>query len=742
MLLIDGAETVIGPRAFDLLLVLIERRGCLIDQDTLLKTVWPRTVEPNNLTVQMSALRKLLGQSSILTVARHGYRFMLKLDSDEGATAGPGRVDSAAAALPPDVGQLPAPAPLYGRDEDAVRVAAGCASAGLVTLCGSSGIGKTKLAMAVARQLMPGFEHGCRMVELESVREPGLLAPALAQCLGIVLTGHAPPHDELARALQPRTLLLVIDNCEHLIDTLAPLVHVLLGAAPHLHILATSQRPLRVAGERVYRLAHLAVPPPGDLDRAESFGAVRLFFERVRAQQGGFEPTPRDAADAVEICRQLDGIALAIELAAGRVPLLGVAGVRRRLDEKLSLLTGGSRGATGRHQTLRTALEASHQLLNPAGQTLLRRLGVFTGSFSLEAAQLVAGESDGQAIDALEHLGLMVDCSLLNVEGGEPVRYRMLGSMREFAVDRLEAAGETQAWQRVHAHAMRDICRLAARKRDSAWIWAEMNNARAALTWALSAPGEGEVAVAIATYTAVVLATAGPVPEAMNNLLRVQHLVVDTTPAPLAARFWQWLGRFGIEGRLPSSRCIDALERALAMFEQLSDQRHVHACRRMLAEAFMRMGDLASAQRQLEAAVGCETADCPPADRMRRLRIAGLLADSRGQWAESMRLAQLALQIAEAHRIQRYCLMLMADMAWVQLRMGEPAGAAERLRELLRRIEPSPREGLNRAYALAGLMAALVASEQLAQAREYGRADWAAILCESHPCSVTSACLD
>ena len=158
MLLIDGAETVIGPRAFDLLLVLIERRGCLIDQDTLLKTVWPRTVEPNNLTVQMSALRKLLGQSSILTVARHGYRFMLKLDSDEGATAGPGRVDSAAAALPPDVGQLPAPAPLYGRDEDAVRVAAGCASAGLVTLCGSSGIGKTKLAMAVARQLMPGFQ--------------------------------------------------------------------------------------------------------------------------------------------------------------------------------------------------------------------------------------------------------------------------------------------------------------------------------------------------------------------------------------------------------------------------------------------------------------------------------------------------------------------------------------------------------------------------------------------------------
>jgi predicted ATPase len=702
---VNGKPRALGSRAFDLLLALIERRERVVDKDELIALAWQgRPVADNNLTVQISELRKVLGSAAIVTAVRRGYRFTLEPDPPRATAAAP------TALL---VGQI-----LYGRDEDSARVAEACMLARLVTLCGAAGIGKTSLAVLVARHLAPRFEQGSQLVDLTAVRDPALLAPALAQTLGIVLAGNAPPHDELARALQPRALLLVLDNCEHLLDILAPLVHSLLGAAEKLHILATSQEPLRVAGEHVHRLTPLAVPPPGECMDAQEFGAVRLFVERVRAQRGVFEPTPEDLEDVVDICRQLDGIALAIELAAARVPMFGVAGVRSRLGEKLALLIGGERVAHRRHQTMRAALAWSHQLLDLPSRTLLRRLGVFTGGFSIEGAQQVAGEVEGEPIDVLEHLSLLVARSMLLVEPGGRIRYRMLETMREFALEQLEAAGEFQAWQRRHAHAVRYVCQLATRQRDSTWIWIEMNNARAALAWALGSPGEGEVAVAIATHIAVVLATAGPVPEAMSQLLRVQHLLNDRIPTSLAARYWQWLGRFGIEGRLPSSRCVDALERALEMFERLGEKRHVHACRRMLAEAFMRMGELEVAGQQLSAAAAIEGADGPPADRMRRLRIAELLAGSSGLWAESLRLAEGALQIAEAHGIQRYCLMLIADMAWAQLRMGEPIAAAERLLELLRRIEPSPREGLTRAYALAGLTAALVAGNQLAQARE------------------------
>jgi predicted ATPase/DNA-binding winged helix-turn-helix (wHTH) protein len=704
-LLIDGVPATLGARAFDLLLALVERRGRVVGKDELLAAAWRGlVVEDNNLTVQVSNLRKLLGPAMIATVTGHGYRF----------TAEPDPIPAAR----PGLASQPELPPLYGRDADVRRVAEACTVSRLVTLCGAGGIGKTSLAAVVARRSADNFAQGSGVVELAAVRDAAMLVPALAQGLGITLPGHAPAQEELLRMLQPRGLLLVLDNCEHLLEALAPLVQALLGAAPGLHILATSQEPLRVPGEHVHRLAPLAVPPPGDFGQAEDFGAVRLFVERVRALQHDFTLSAREVADVVDICRQLDGIALAIEFAAARVPLIGVAGVRSRLGERLRLLTGGSRTAARRHQTLRAALEWSYQLLNPEGQTLLRRLGVFTGGFSLEGAQLVAGDADGVEIDAIEQLGLLVDRSLISVEPGERPRYRMLESMRVFALERLDAAGETDAWQRRHAHAMRSICLTATRQRDSAWLWAEMNNARAALDWALAAAGEGEVAVAIATHTAVVLATAGPVPEAMNNLLRVQHLLNEQTPPPLAARYWQWLGRFGIEGRLPSSRCIDALERAASMFEALGDLRHVHACRRMIAEACMRMGDLAAAQSQLAAASAVETVDGPPADRMRRLRVAGLLADASGQFEQSLGLAQRALQIAEAHGIQRYCLMLMADMAWVRLRMGEPAAAAGHLQALLRRIEPSPREGLTRAYALAGLTAALVADGQLDEARD------------------------
>lgn len=713
-LLLDGHPVVVGARALDVLLALVERRDRVVRKDELIEAAWPGlVVEDNNLTVQVSSLRKLLGPNAIATVPGRGYRFTADLSA----------LPRHSSMVLPDVepmvvGNLPQMlAPIYGRDEDAQKVVSASAASRLVTLCGAGGIGKTSLAAVVARSLSREFAHGSWVVELADVREPRLVVPTVAQCLDIALPGHAPPGEELARALQARTLLLVFDNCEHLLDAVALLAHSIMRIAPNVRILSTSQEPLRVAGEHVHRLAPLAVPSPGQLDQAETFGSVRLFVERVRAQQVEFRLAGAELNDAVEICRQLDGIALAIELAAARVPLLGVSGVRSRLGERLRLLTVGTRMALDRHQTLHAALAWSHQLLAPTTQVMLRRLGVFAGGFCLEGAQRVAGSVDGVEINAIEHLGLLVDRSLLSIEPGVRPRYRMLESMRMFALEQLAAAGETEMLNRRHAHAMREICRVAVQQRDSVWLWAEMNNARVALNWAIATPGEGVVAVALATHTAVLLATAGPVPEAMHNLQRVQHLLDDDTPPALAARFWQWLGRFGIEGRLPTSHCIDALAHAASMFTELNDTRHVHACHRMIAEAFMRSGDLAAAAQQLHLAAALETEASAPADRMRRLRIAGLLADASGDHADSLRLARLALDISEAQDIQRYRLILMADMAWVHLRMGRPDAAADQLHQLLRHIEPSPREGLTRAYALAGLTASLVAAGRLTEAR-------------------------
>lgn len=710
-LLVDGQPAAIGSRALDILLILAAQRHRVVGKEELIEAVWSgMVVEENNLSVQISVLRKVLGRTAIATVSGRGYRLTA------GLLPGP-----PTAPQPSWVGNLPKDLPpLYGRDADLDKLIAACAGSRLVSVCGTGGIGKTSLAVAAARQLAPAYPHGAWLVELASVREPALVVPSFAVALGISLPGHAPAQDELVAAMQAQHLLLVVDNCEHLLDAVADLVHALMRMAPEVRVIATSQESLRVPGEHVHRLAPLAVPRAGEVDKASNFGAVRLFMARVRDQLSDFNWTPADLADAAEICRRLDGIALAIELAAARVPHLGVAGVRERLNERLDLLTVGTRTHLRRHRTLRAALEWSHQLLSPESQVVLRRLGVFSGGFSLEGAKLVVGDTPDANSNVLRDLGLLVDRSLLSIDIGRRPRYRMLESMRVFALEQLELAGEAEQWKRRHAYAMRDICLLGSRERDSAWLWTEMSNARKALAWAIADadPASAEVAVTIATYTAVVLATSGPVPEAVNNLLRVHHLVGPDTHPALAAQYWQWLGRFGVEGRLPTSRCIEALERATAIFTTMGRMRHVHACRRMIAEAYMRAGDLRQAHTNLQAAAAVETHDGPAVDRMRRFRIASLLADAAGDPAGAARLVSQALEIAEAHQIERYCLMLIADTAWIELRLGEPDKAARRLRELLVRIEPSPREGLTRAYAMAGLIAALVAAGQLAEARE------------------------
>ncbi|MCM2310703.1 MAG: winged helix-turn-helix domain-containing protein, partial [Steroidobacteraceae bacterium] len=527
---VGGAVSPLGARAFDLLLFLVEERHRVVSKDEILGKVWAGVVvEENNLTVQISALRRALGPRTITTVAGRGYQFTAQA-SDEGATALDTRID----------GNLPVREPsLFGRDAELAELLGAYADAACVTLCGLAGVGKTALANLAARRLAADrrYPQGAWRIQLTDVRDPALMVQAVCETLGIELDGRDDPLRECLAHLQHRELLLILDNCEHIIDSVAEFVGELMTKANGVHVLATSQEPLRVAGEKVMRLGPLAVPATADVQGAHTYGAVRMLLERIRGAMGGrFDPSSEEWVDLVEICRQLDGIPLALEFAATRVPSLGISGVRSRLHDRLRLLAGGPRTAPLRHRSLQAALEWSHQLLRPRTREILHRLAVFPSGFGLTGARLLL-DADSDA-DLIDHLNVLVDRSLVKFQPGPSPRYRMLETTRAFAMDCLDAETDRTAWEDRHARTMAKLCLLAARERDSAWMWQEMPNARAALAWALTAPGHGNTAVTIATYTSVVLAAGGAMGEALDNLQRVQHLVTDQCPTALTARYW------------------------------------------------------------------------------------------------------------------------------------------------------------------------------------------------------------
>ncbi|MDO9003782.1 MAG: winged helix-turn-helix domain-containing protein [Aquabacterium sp.] len=709
-LLIDQQAVTIGARAFDVLLTLIERRGRAVTKSELLDAVWPHlVVEENNLHVHISALRKLLGADVIATIPGLGYRFAVLLDCELTAAAVP---EAARHNLPE---KLPA---LYGREQDLQSLLALIRQHALVTIVGAGGIGKTRLAMAAAHELRNAYPHGAWAVEMAAINDPSHVLPTIAKSLQITLPGNSSARQELITALKSQTLLLVLDNCEHVLDVVSDLACGLLHEAPGVRLLATSQELLRVHGEQLFRLSPLAVPTLGQADHAADFGAVQLFVERVRALDASFELNADNTSAIIDICGRLDGIALALELAAARVPLLGITGMRERLSERFHMLTGGARVSLRRHQTLRAALDWSHNLLAAKEQKVFRRLGVFSGGFTLDNAQRVVTDDQLDEWAVIDQLSALADKSLLMVEVGPRPRYRMLETARSYAVEKLAEAGETDTLLRRHALATQAVMTRAVKRRDMALLAQEMNNVRAAFAWAIGPHGDAPIAVALATASSVVLAVEGFVVEALDRLLRVEPLVNDATPPPLAAQYWQWLGRHGVDGRLPVSRCIDAFLRSESMFRQQGNARHLHACLRMRAEAMLETTDMADAQAALDEAERMEGAGWPVADRMRRLRVQGMLLAATNQPEKALATFEMAYQLAESASIDRYVLNLLSDMAGTHLTMGHADTAAQQFLALARMARMRPTGGLTLCYALSGLTAALIASNRLDQARQ------------------------
>src|SRR5262245_6075488 len=371
-------------------MALIDARGTVLTKDELMSRVWPdRVVEENNLPAQILTLRKVFGpdRDLIRTVAGRGYQFTGEVRTVGAVVAG--SPPSPVISIPQAVSEL------IGREAELREVTALATEHRLVSLVGAGGIGKTRLGLEVARHFLPRFPDGVFVAEFGPLSRPWLVPATVAGVLGLTHVAGAASPEGVAGAVGTRKLLLVIDNCEHVIDAAAGMAEALLRASPGASLLATSREPLRVSGEYIYRVPPLDVPKEDtqDMEDVFSHAAVRLFVARAQAAEPRYIAEGRVAAATAAICRHLDGMPLAIELAATRIVAFGVDGVATRLDDRFRLLTGGNR-TLPRHQTMRATLDWSYELLSESERVVLRRLGIFAGAFTLDAATAVAASVD------------------------------------------------------------------------------------------------------------------------------------------------------------------------------------------------------------------------------------------------------------------------------------------------------------------------------------------------------------
>ena len=513
---VHGEPVALGGRAFDLLLVLAQRHERVVSKQELLDLVWPGlVVEEHNIATQIGTLRKWLGASAVTTIPGRGYRLTAPLV----AAPIPAPVSPA---LRPSRHNLPDPRTRFiGREAALADLARLLPSTRLLTLVGIGGCGKTRLALQLAQQQRAAFSDGVWFVDLAPLQDAQRVPAACAGVLGLSDDGDAPLLERVAAHLAVRQALLVLDNCEHVLAGVVALVEALLAGGGATTIVATSREGLGVSGEQSYPVRSLSLPATGELQAVLEAESVRVFVDRARLVLPAFEVDAHNAAHAAEICRRLDGIALAIELAAARVTMLSVAEIAERLDDRFRLLTGGSR-VLPRHRTLEAVMQWSYWLLTPPEQRLLRQVAVFAGGWTLQSAADVAQTTD--EYEALALLTGLHDKSLLVVEldatqvnvASPPVsalsggglgaartsghspgrpRYRMLDTVRHYALERLNECGEADAVRGRHvAHfvAMAEEAEQQVRGSEQdvwiGWFRQEHENLIAAVTWCCEGP--------------------------------------------------------------------------------------------------------------------------------------------------------------------------------------------------------------------------------------------------------------
>jgi predicted ATPase/DNA-binding winged helix-turn-helix (wHTH) protein len=620
-----GEPVPLGGRAFDLLIALAKRAGKVVGYSELLALAWPSvTVDESNLRVQIAALRKALndgeaGARYITNVTGHGYCFVAPVSNSATppTTAEENADGELLRKLPPRLARM------VGRDEVVRAVSEQLVTGRFVSIVGPGGIGKTTVAISVAHSLLNGFRDAVFFIDLGTLTNPRLVPIAVGSMLGFMVQAHD-PFGSLVAFLRDKKLLLILDNCEHVIDSASELAERLVNETAQAHILATSREALRVEGEQVQLLYSLD-SPPGQADptatEALRYPAVQLFMERAAAAGHRTALSDADAPVVASICRRLDGIALAIELAASRAGSLGIRGIAELLDNRFSQLWHGRRTGLPRHQTMNAMLDWSYNLLPEQQRTVLRRLSVFVGDFTVEAACSVVSETEADEASSIEALESLITKSLVSTtKVSQSTYYRLLDTTRAYASAKLAERGEADRVARRHAEyysrlLQRDeITRSRIGRQDFSLYAPHIGNVRAMLEWALSNRGDPAFGTALVAQAAPLLLGLSLLEECRHLCERALAVLEDNSVNARTEIILQEalaLASMYTRGHHDSTR--GAIERGLALAEMLEDGPRQLQLLASLNLFLVRQGDVPGAQAAVERGRSVAQATSDPA---------------------------------------------------------------------------------------------------------------------------------
>jgi len=653
---LGGEPRQLGDRGIALLEALLQGNGGLVSRETLTRHVWGGApVEHNTLEVHISALRKALGEERGLLRTSYGlgYRLLgdwvekpalLQAPGHHGAPSPPTHLPGYARPEAAPRPRLPlAGSVLIGRAGPLPQLIALMASQRLLTLTGLGGIGKTRLALEVAHRLSADFDGQVHFIELASLADPDLVPSALVTAMGLEMGGAPPGPAAVARALGDRQLLILLDNCEHVIDAAASLAEEIIRSCPRVSLLVTSRESLRVEGETVFQVPPLDVPSPDILTAGELRGhsAVKLFLERMGSQAAERAPPDAELPIIGAICRRLDGVPLAIEFAAARAVCLGLQSVHDGLDDRFSLLAGGRRTAMPRQRTLRATLDWSFDLLPEAEQRLLRRLSIMPGGFSLDAARKMAWDAQDTVVEDLANL---LSKALITVAHGR--RWRLLETVRAYAAEKLAESGEAAQAARRQAEYCRELFvaaggapALMPSVERLELYQREMDNVRAALDWAFSDAGDPETGVSLTAAYAPALLHLSMLAECRRRAeLALNHIEAGCSLDPAhQAQLLISLGLAMIYTAGQPDRTDALLQRGLDSASNAADVDLILQALWALFIHHFNNGDHREARSHAERFAALANRSGDPADKLMGLRLMGTTHHYGGQQLEARR---------------------------------------------------------------------------------------------------------
>jgi predicted ATPase/DNA-binding winged helix-turn-helix (wHTH) protein len=683
-LYLEGRPVRLGSRALEILVHLVEHSGELVEKEDLISAVWPRTtVDENNLKVHISALRRALGDRNrtyLATVAGRGYRFVAPVEQAGHATAPlPSRAQDRQA--------LPGPLTrLVDRDDAITYVTSQLEQHSFVTITGPGGIGKTRVAVAVAQHFAQVLERDLWFAEFAPVSDAALVPTVVASAIGLDV--HSDPLSAVAAYLRNRKGLVVLDNCEHVIAAAAELAEALRRSSDSVAVLATSREPLRADGERVYRLQPLEFPSTAEglpAMTAVKFPAIELFLERAQSVLGDYTLTDADAPIVAELCRRLDGIALALELAAARSSSLGVRQLANGIDDCLRVLTSGRRTALPRHRTLRAALDWSYDLLNSDERAVFRRLAVFAGGCCLRSAQAVVAENTDDDARITEILAGLVEKSLVSADlESAPVRYRMLETTRLHAAEKLVNAGELTPTCIRHAQFFGQLFEEAARcwEGTSTADWMalyapELDNQRNALRWAFDMTGDPRVGVQLTATSLGLWLHLSLIHEGQGWIEKALAHIEERTPALTQARLWYAHGRL-------SGGTRGSFERAVELSRTAGNKELLGRSLTSFGLSVFHQGYADAAEQAFTEAVDVLTGANCPKSLSRALADLAVARINSANLGEARRLLERALNLAREVGDEGGVLRSQVYLAEVEFGLNHVIAAIDRARSLIR----------------------------------------------------------